>query len=78
MALHVVERRARLLWPWKKGSSEAVYRATIEMRPVGARGSRRKSLARLVLERSPTGEEARLLLLCAVLLAIVVWGCVVL
>ena len=77
MALHVVERRARLLWPWKD-NSEAVYRATIEMRPVGAWGTRRKSLARLVLERSTAGEEARLLLLCAVLLAIVVWGCVAL
>jgi hypothetical protein len=73
MALHVVERRARLLW-----QGEAVYRATIEMSPTGARGTRRKSLVRLVLERSPAGEEARLLLLCAVLLAIVVWGCVAL
>jgi hypothetical protein len=73
MALHVVERRARLLW-----QGEAVYRATIELGPVGARGTRRKSPVWLVLERSPAGEEARLLLLCAVMLAIVVWGCVAL
>jgi hypothetical protein len=73
MALHVVERRARLLW-----QGEAVYRATIELGPVGARGTRRKSPLRLVLERSPAGEEARLLLLCAVMLGIVVWGCVAL
>jgi len=29
-----------------------------------------------VLERSPAGEEARLLLICAALLVVVVWGCV--
>jgi len=32
----------------------------------------------LVVERSTAGEEARLLLLCAVLLGVVVWGCVAL
>jgi hypothetical protein len=73
LALHVVERRARLLW-----MGEAVRRATLEMRPAGAPGTRRAPLRALVLERSPAGEETRLLLLCAVLLAVVVWGCITL
>lgn len=70
LALHVVERRARLLWP-----GEAVHRATLEMRPAG---TRRTPVLALIVERSPAGEESRLLLLCATLLAVVVWGCVTL
>ncbi|KAI9457424.1 hypothetical protein F5148DRAFT_347802 [Russula earlei] len=70
LALHVVERRARLLW-----RGESVRRTTLEMRPAGALGARRPSLLALVLERSPAGEEARLLLICAALFAVVVWGC---
>lgn len=68
LALHVVERRPRLLWP-----GEAVHRVTLVMRPAG---SRRTSLLALVMERSPAGEEARLLLFCATLLSVVVWGCI--
>lgn len=71
LALHVVERRARLFWP-----SESVRRSTIDMRPAGAPGTRRPPLLALVLERSPAGEEARLLLFCAVLLSVVIWGCI--
>ncbi|KAH8993354.1 hypothetical protein EDB92DRAFT_1934503 [Lactarius akahatsu] len=68
LALHVVERRPRLLWP-----GEAVHRVTLVMRPAS---SRRTSLLALVMERSPAGEEARLLLFCATLLAVIVWGCI--
>jgi hypothetical protein len=71
LALRVVERRARLFWP-----TESVHRSTIDMRPAGAPGTRRSPLLALVLERSPAGEEARLLLFCAVLLSVVVWGCI--
>ncbi|KAH8995178.1 hypothetical protein EDB86DRAFT_2804655 [Lactarius hatsudake] len=67
LALHVVERRPRLLWP-----GEVVHRVTLVMRPAGAR----TPLLALVMERSPAGEEARLLLFCATLLAVVVWGCI--
>lgn len=73
LALHVVERRARMLW-----QGESVRRATLEMRPAGTPGTRRAPLLALVMERSPAGEEARLLLLCAALLAVVVWGCITL
>ncbi|KAI0266985.1 hypothetical protein BC834DRAFT_923671 [Gloeopeniophorella convolvens] len=73
LALHVVERRAHVLWP-----GETVRRATLEMRPAGAPGTRRAALPALLLERSPAGEEARLLFFCAVLVGAVVWGCVVL
>ncbi|KAI9437466.1 hypothetical protein H4582DRAFT_2111766 [Lactarius indigo] len=71
LTLQVVERRARLLWP-----GEAVHRVTLEMRPAGAPGTRRTPLLALVMERSQAGEEARHLLLCATLLAVVVWGCI--
>jgi hypothetical protein len=71
LALRVLERRARLFWP-----TESVRRSTIDMRPAGAPGTRRPPLLALVLERSPAGEEARLLLFCAVLLSVVVWGCI--
>ncbi|KAH9168241.1 hypothetical protein EDB89DRAFT_2115384 [Lactarius sanguifluus] len=50
LALHVVERRPRLLWP-----GEAVHRMTLVMRPAGTR----TPLLALVMERSPAGEEAR-------------------
>jgi hypothetical protein len=73
LALHVVERRPRLLWP-----GESVHRISLEMRPVGTPGTRRAPLFALVLERSPAGEEARLLFFCAMLLGIVVWGCITL
>jgi len=55
-----------------------VLRATLEMRPAGAPGTRRAPLLALVMERSPAGEEARLLFLCAVLFGVVVWGCITL
>ena len=71
LALHVVERRARLFWP-----AEYVRRSTIDMRPAGAPGTHRPPLLALVLERSPAGEEVRLLLFCAVLLSVVIWGCI--
>jgi hypothetical protein len=71
LALRVLERRARLLWP-----TESMCRSTIDMRPAGAPGTRRPPLLALVLERSPAGEEARLLLFCAVLLSVVLWGCI--
>jgi hypothetical protein len=71
LVLHIVERRARLFWP-----VESVRRSTIDMRPAGAPGTRRPPLLALVLERSPAGEEARLLLFCAVLLSVVIWGCI--
>jgi hypothetical protein len=70
LALHVVERCARLFWP-----TESVRRSTIDMRPAGAPGTHRLPLLALVQERSPAGEEARLLLFCAVLLSVVVSGC---
>jgi hypothetical protein len=71
LTLHVVERhKRRLFW-----MGEAVSRATLEMRPVGAQ---RTSLVALVVERSTAGEEARLLLLCVALLVVVVWGCIAL
>jgi hypothetical protein len=85
-ALHVVERRARRprrLWLWLGGTStspwpapESVRRTTVDMRPAGAPGTRRPPFPALVLERSHAGEEVRLLLFCAALLAIVIWGCI--
>jgi len=73
LALHVVERCAHLFWP-----GVSVRRSTIDMRPAGAPGTHRPPLLALVLERSPAGEEARLLLFCAVVLTVVVWGCIML
>jgi hypothetical protein len=71
LAPHVVARRARLFWP-----GESIHRSTIDMRPAGAPGTHRAPLLALVLERSPAGEKARLLLSSAVLVAVVVWGCI--
>jgi hypothetical protein len=86
LALHVLERRVRRprwFWLWLRRwpapcarLAESVRRTTLDMRPAGAPGTRRAPLLALVLERSPAGEEVRLLLLCAALLAIVIWGCV--
>lgn len=91
LALHVVERRPRRLrWLWVslhawlgtwldmslRLQTESVRSITLDMRPAGAPGTRRAPLLALVLERSPAGEEARLLLFCAALLVVVVWGCV--
>ena len=87
LALHVVERRVRRprwLWLWIGGTwpslcpwpAESVRRITLDMRPAGAPGTRRAPLLALVLERSPAGEEVRLLLFCAALFVLVIWGCV--
>ena len=73
LALHVVERRPRLLWP-----GHSVLRTTLEMRPAGTPGTRRAPLLALLAERSPAGEETRLLFFCATLLGIVIWGCIML
>jgi hypothetical protein len=88
LALHVVEcrpRRPRWFWSsfhnhswlatWSSPTG-SVRRITLDMRPAGAPGTRRAPLLALALERSPAGEEMRLLLSCAALLVIVVWGCV--
>jgi len=72
LSLRVVERRARLFWP----GGESVHRSTIDMRPAGAPGTHRPPLLALALERSPAGEEARLLLFCAILVGVVIWGCI--
>ncbi|KAI0292701.1 hypothetical protein B0F90DRAFT_224866 [Multifurca ochricompacta] len=50
----------------------------VDLRPAGAPGTRRAPLFALVLERSPAGEEARLLMFCAILSVVVVWGCIAL
>ncbi|KAI0249590.1 hypothetical protein BJV78DRAFT_1276096 [Lactifluus subvellereus] len=73
LALHVVERSPRLLWP-----GLSVHRTTLDLRPAGAPGTRRAPLLALLVERSPAGEEARLLFFCATLLGIVIWGCIML
>jgi hypothetical protein len=71
LVLHVIERRACLFWP-----GESVRRSSIDMRPAGAPGTHRPPLLALVLERSPAGEEARLLFSCAALVGVVIWGCI--
>jgi len=72
LSLRGVERRARLFWP----GGDSVHRSTIDMRPAGAPGTHRPPLLALVLERSPAGDEARLLLFCAILVGVVIWGCI--
>ena len=56
--------------------SRVTRRSVYELRPSGHPDANRKSWMGLLLERSPAGEEMRLLLLSAALLALAMWGIV--
>jgi len=70
LSLRGVERRARLFWP----GGEPVHHSTVDMHLAVAPGTHRPPLLAPVFERSPAGEEARLLLFCAILVGLVIWG----
>jgi hypothetical protein len=49
----------------------------MDLRPVGYPGRQRQSLLRLVLEKSASGDEFRMMLLYLFLVCLAVWGFVV-
>ncbi|KAH9929500.1 uncharacterized protein BXZ73DRAFT_48097 [Epithele typhae] len=89
VCLHVVQKRARC-WPWQRaagvgpaaGLAEceggrdrvAVRRWVHDLRPSGHPDVRQKGLGELFVERSPAGEEARLMVFCLGLLGLTVWA----
>ncbi|KAL0956664.1 hypothetical protein HGRIS_002796 [Hohenbuehelia grisea] len=67
------------LWPWGLGASTTTRKYTRYLRPPGypsdARRKRRtRALMDLVFERSSAGEEMRMILFCAMLVGLAIWG----
>lgn len=61
---------------WRAGPTGWTRRWKCELRPSGHPDVPRSGLDQLIVERSPAGEEARLLLLCMCLLILAAWGVV--
>jgi hypothetical protein len=72
--------QSRLIWPWGLGVSLRSKKYTSDLRPLSS-PARQKSgmqaILSLVCERSSAGEEIRMIIFCALLVSLAVWGFVV-
>lgn len=76
MTLRAFERR-RLIWPLGLGYSSRTKRYVRDLRPAGAPGRRKpglEGLLNLLLDNSSAGEELRMILFCAFLVCLALWG----
>ncbi|KAI1794065.1 hypothetical protein LXA43DRAFT_915845 [Ganoderma leucocontextum] len=86
VCLHVLQRHVAR-WPWQRacplgagvaaGIAEpraSVRRWVCDLRPSGHPDVAQKGVGELLVERSPAGEEARLLLFCLCLLLLTLWA----
>ncbi|KAG5650890.1 hypothetical protein H0H81_010651 [Sphagnurus paluster] len=68
----------RFVWPWGLGVTKSTRRLVCDLRPLSAPGRRRKTgwhaVLGLMLERSPAGEEMRMIVFCGLLVSLAVWG----
>lgn len=67
----------RLIWPWGLGISSSSKRYINDLRPLSCPGRRKtglKGVLSLMVERSSAGEEMRMILFCALLLSLSMWG----
>ncbi|KAI0058697.1 hypothetical protein BV25DRAFT_1890725 [Artomyces pyxidatus] len=71
VTLRMKEHRRKALW--RRGTS--IRHRMIELRPIGYPGTHRSGIGMLLIERSPAGEEARLICFCVVLFIAAIWGC---
>ncbi|KAF5383473.1 hypothetical protein D9757_006114 [Collybiopsis confluens] len=69
--------RNRLQWPFGLGQSYRIRRYASDLRPAGSPSRRRtglKGLSELLMENSSAGEEMRMILFCALLVFLAIWG----
>jgi hypothetical protein len=74
--LRGLERR-RLLWPFGLGQSHRTRKYTNDLRPASSPSRRRtglKGILGLFSERSSAGEEMRIMVFCAMLVLLAIWG----
>lgn len=74
------QEQSRIIWPWGFGSSLRSKKYISDLRPLSS-PARQKSGMRgvlsLVCERSSAGEEIRMIIFCALLVSLAVWGFIV-
>lgn len=76
LTLSAVER-TRLVWPLGLGNSFKVKRYVTDLRPAGSPGRRKsgiQGLMSLFMESSSAGEEMRMIVFCAFLMGLALWG----
>ncbi|KAJ3986240.1 hypothetical protein F5890DRAFT_1572451 [Lentinula detonsa] len=70
--------RRRLLWPFGLGQTYQTKRYINDLRPAGSPGRRKtglKGVLELLTESSAAGEEMRMMVFCALMVLLAVWGC---
>ncbi|KAG6861904.1 hypothetical protein C0995_009854 [Termitomyces sp. Mi166 len=67
----------RLVWPWGLGVFSSSRRYVSDLRPLSAPGRRKtgwRGVFGLLTERSPAGEEMRIIVFCGLLVSLAIWG----
>lgn len=76
LSLSALEDR-QMIWPWGLGTSSSTKRYVNDLRPLSSPGRRKGGiggLMNLALERTPAGEEMRMILFCGMLVCLAMWG----
>ncbi|PFH53722.1 hypothetical protein AMATHDRAFT_137017 [Amanita thiersii Skay4041] len=76
-----VQEDLRLVWPWGLGVSTRTKKYIKDLRPLSCLARRKrgiKGLITLLFEKSSAGEEMRMILFCALLVFLSMWGFLVL
>jgi len=69
-----------MAWPWGLGTSSSTKRYVNDLRPLGCPGRQPtglKGLLGLLFEKSPAGDEMRILLFCITMVFLAGWGVIV-
>ncbi|KAJ3826843.1 hypothetical protein F5880DRAFT_1541964 [Lentinula raphanica] len=70
--------RRRLTWPFGLGQTGRTKRYINDLRPAGSPGKRKsglKGVFQLMTESSAAGEEMRMMVFCALMVFLALWGC---
>ncbi|KAK2464327.1 hypothetical protein APHAL10511_003784 [Amanita phalloides] len=72
-----VRESCRFVWPWGLGVSSRTKKYVKDLRPLSSPSRRKggfRGVLSLLLEASPAGEEMRMILFCASLVVLSMWG----
>lgn len=68
---------SRFVWPWGLGVSSRTKKYTWDLRPLSSPSRRKDGMGgatSLLFERSPAGEEMRVIVFCGLLVGLSLWG----